>query len=89
MLITYTSLLNVKAVLIWGIQFTRRFKVRSRTLLFIFIIVAILGSTLTAYAGVEPLATAKTEATTWFQKVTSDPLASDNSSKKGTVLNQI
>lgn len=54
-------------VLIWNISVLKKYRVGAGTVISIFFIIAILGATIGAFAGVEPLSDAKAEVVTWFQ----------------------
>jgi ribosomal protein L37AE/L43A len=60
-------------VLIWNISVLRKWRVGTRTVVAIAVIIAVLGATTGAFAGIKPFSTAKNEIVTWFQKTPSQP----------------
>ncbi|MCD6453321.1 MAG: hypothetical protein J7K77_03440, partial [Dehalococcoidales bacterium] len=60
-------------VLIWNISVLRKWKVGARTIVAIAVVIAVLGATTGAFAGIQPFSTAKNELVTWFQKAPSQP----------------
>lgn len=56
-------------VLIWNISILRKYRVGAGTVISILVVIALLGATVSAFAGVEPFADAKAGVVAWFQKV--------------------
>ena len=56
-------------VLIWNISVLRKYRVGAGTVISILVVIALLGATVSALAGVEPFSDAKAEVVTWFQNV--------------------
>lgn len=56
-------------VLIWNISVLRKYRVGTGTVISILVVIALLGATVSAFAGVEPFSDAKAEVVAWFQEV--------------------
>lgn len=64
-------------VLIWNISLLKRYRVRTGTIISIFLIIIILGATIAAFSGVKPFSTVKGELVAWFQEMRSEPSNQD------------
>ena len=64
---TIILLANI-GVLIWNISVLRKYRVGVGTIISILVVIALLGATISAFAGVEPFSDAKAEVVAWFQK---------------------
>jgi hypothetical protein len=60
-------------VLIWNISVLRKWRVGTRSIVAIAVIIALLGTTIGAFGGIKPFSTAKSEVVAWFQKSPSQP----------------
>ena len=59
--------------LIWNISALRKWRVGTGTIVAVAVIIALLGATTAAFAGIKPFSTAKSEVVAWFQKAPSQP----------------
>jgi hypothetical protein len=64
-------------VLVWNISVLRAYRVRAGTVISIFIIIALIGMAVGAFAGIEPLATYAEKVRGWFSSIS---VTSDNPS---------
>jgi hypothetical protein len=72
-------------VLIWNISVLRKWRVGTRSIVAIAVIIALLGGTIGAFSGIKPFSTVKSEVVTWFQKAPSQPPEQQLSPPSGTI----
>ena len=60
-------------VLVWNISVLRAYRVRARTVIAIFVIIALIGMAVGAFAGIEPLATYAAKVRGWFSITSNNP----------------